>query len=72
LHNGLISVSPAPTKPRKLSRRTRALLRKTNTALGDRWGQGGMLKSKHRPRAVTLARVMCLERPAPDEDGDQT
>jgi hypothetical protein len=57
-----------PDKKRKLSRRTRALLRKTKTALGDRWGQGGMLKSKHKPRAVTLARVMCLERTALDED----
>jgi hypothetical protein len=37
-------MTSTPTTPRKLSAKTRALLRRTATTLGDRWSIGGRRK----------------------------
>jgi hypothetical protein len=58
-----------PTAPRRLSRRTRALLRRvSSTNDADRFALGGRLKSRHRPKAVTLPTIVALAR-QPDDSG---
>ena len=63
-----MSSTTPPTKPRKVSRATRTLLRRASSMSdGDRFGIGGKLKSRHAPRAISLPTVMCLQRPADDQ-----
>ena len=61
-----------PTTPRR-PRRTvsvTTLLRQANSNAASRYGIGGRLKERHRPRAITLAPILCLQRPPDGEDGE--
>jgi hypothetical protein len=46
----------------KLSAKVVAQLRRERTTASDRYRIGGLLKSRHKPRAITLAPVKCLMR----------
>ncbi len=59
----------APTKPRKLSSATRALLRRTASTRSDKWGIGGRLKGAECvPRAISLPILNCQSLPADEHD----
>jgi hypothetical protein len=61
---GMTGSPTAPRRPRR-TMSIRTLLKRANSTASSRHGIGGKLKERHRPRAITLARIMCLERPAP-------
>jgi hypothetical protein len=46
----------------KLSAKAIAQIRRERTTASDRYRIGGLLKTKHKPRAITLAPVRCLMR----------
>ena len=56
-----------PRRPRRTVSVT-TLLRQANSNAASRYGIGGRLKSRHKPRAITMPTILCLARP-PDEDG---
>ena len=62
-------MTDTPTTPRR-PRRTvsiRTLMRSATSNAASRYGCGGRLKERHRPRAISLAPVMAMARPADEE-----
>ena len=66
---GMTCTAPPSKPPRRLSRRTRRLLRYADSVARSDYSATGARKERHRRRTPSMPRIMCLvERQTPDGD----